>query len=277
MNKKKLFKFYKDKVIIITGASSGIGKGLALEAGRMGAKVVIAARSEDKLQQVAKEIQKLNAEVLAIRTDVSKKEDCKNLIDKTLQKFNKIDILINNAGISMRALFDEMKIEVFEKLVNINLMGTVYCTHAAINEIIKQKGTIVGISSIAGVAPLPARTAYSASKFGMYGFLITLRAENIKRGVHTLIVHPGFTASNIRKVALTADGSPQGDTPRKEEKMMSPEQVAKHVYKAIYKKKLILVLSAEGKFTYLLHKISPRLTTWITYLAMKKEPDSPLI
>jgi len=277
MNKKKLFKFYKDKVIIITGASSGIGKGLALEAGRMGAKVVIAARSEDKLQQVAKEIQKLNAEVLAIRTDVSKKEDCKNLIDKTLQKFNKIDILINNAGISMRALFDEMKIEVFEKLVNINLMGTVYCTHAAINEIIKQKGTIVGISSIAGVAPLPARTAYSASKFGMYGFLITLRAENIKRGVHTLIVHPGFTASNIRKVALTADGSPQGDTPRKEEKMMTPEQVAKHVYKAIYKKKLILVLSAEGKFTYLLHKISPRLTTWITYLAMKKEPDSPLI
>ncbi len=276
MASKKIYKFFRDKVIIITGASSGIGKGLALEAGRMGAKVVIAARSEDKLKQVASEIEALGAQVLAVRTDVTKKEDCQNLVDRALERFGKIDILINNAGVSMRAMFDQMKIEVFEQVMNINLMGTVYCTHAAINEVIKQKGTVVGISSIAGVAPLPARTAYSASKFGMYGFLITLRAENINRGVHTLIVHPGFTASNIRKVALTADGSPQGETPRKEEKMMTPEQVAKRVYRAIYKKKLILVLSFEGKATYLLHKISPRLATRITYWAMKKEPNSPL-
>ncbi len=276
MANKRLQKFYRDKVIIITGASSGIGKGLALEAGRMGAKVVIAARNEQKLLEVAKEIEKLGGKALAVKTDVTNRQDCLNLVDKALETFGKIDILINNAGISMRALFDEMKIEVFEQVMNINFMGTVYCTHAAIKEILKQKGTVVGVSSIAGVAPLPARTAYSASKFAMYGFLTTLRAENIHRGLHTLVVHPGFTASNIRKVALTADGSPQGETPRKEEKMMTPEQVAKRVYRAIYRKKLILVLSAEGKFTYLLHKISPKLTAYITYLAMKKEPNSPL-
>ncbi len=277
MSKKKLENYFRNKVIIITGASSGIGKGLALEAGRMGAKVVIAARNEQRLQQTADEITALGAEVLSVRTDVTNKDDCHSLVERTLQRFGKIDILINNAGISMRAIFDQLKIEVFEQVININLMGTVYCTHAAIKEIIKQKGTVVGISSIAGVAPLPARTAYSASKFGMYGFLTTLRAENINRGVHTLIVHPGFTASNIRKVALTADGSPQGDTPRKEEKMMTPEQVAKHVYRAVYSKRLILVLSTEGKLTYLLHKLSPRLTTRITYWAMKKEPNSPLV
>jgi short-subunit dehydrogenase len=110
----------------------------------------------------------------------------------------------------------------------------------------------------------------------MYGFLITLRAENIRTGLHTLIVHPGFTASNIRKRALVADGSAQGETPRKEEKMMTPEQVAWRVYKAIKRKKMILVLTAEGKFTYLLHKCFPRLSTKITYIAMKREPESPL-
>jgi short-subunit dehydrogenase len=268
--------FYKDKVIIVTGASSGIGRALAIEGAKLGAKIVLAARREEALKEVVKEIESLGGEALAVKTDVSSYEQCQNLAKAAVDKFGKIDILINNAGISMRAIFEEMKIEVFEKLMNINFMGTMYCTHAAINHILKQKGSVVGISSIAGLAPLPARTAYSASKYAMFGFLATLRVENRKKGLHVLIAHPGFTESEIRKRALTKDGTPQSETPRAEEKMMTAEEVAIKVLKAIKKRKPLLVLTTTGKLTYWLYKMFPNLMEGVIYNAMKKEPDSPL-
>ena len=269
--------FYKDKVIIVTGASSGIGRAMAIEGAKLGAKIVVAARNEEAMQQVVDEIKANGGEAFWVKVDVSQKDNCKNLVDKTLEKYGKIDILINNAGISMRALFDQMKIEVFEQVMNINFMGTVYCTHAAIKEILKQKGWVVGVSSGAGIAPLPGRTAYSASKFAMYGFLRTLMAENLGRGLKTLVVHPGFTATNVRFRALTADGTPQGETPRKEEKMQTPEYVAKRTFKAIYKGKTLLYLSAEVKLIYLLQRLSPKLSMIAAYKAMKKEPNSPIV
>ena len=267
---------FENKVFIITGSSSGIGKALAIEAAKQGANVVLAARNIERLNQVAEVCKSFGVESLAVQTDVSKKEDCQNLVQKAIEKFGKIDVLINNAGISMRALFNEMKIEVFEQVMNINFMGTMYCTHAAINHILKQKGSVVGISSIAGLAPLPARTAYSASKYAMFGFLATLRTENRKKGLHVLIAHPGFTESEIRKRALTKDGTPQSETPRAEEKMMTAEEVAIRVLKAIRKRKPILVLTLTGKLTYLLYKLFPRMMEGVIYNAMKKEPNSPL-
>ncbi len=267
---------FKGKVFIITGASSGIGKALAIEAAKQGADVVLAARNEERLKQVAESCKSFGSDAIFVKTDVTQKQDCENLTNKALEKFGKIDVLINNAGISMRALFNEMKIEVFEQVMNINFMGTVYCTHYAINHILKQKGSVVGISSIAGLAPLPARTAYSASKYAMFGFLSTLRVENRKRGLHVLIAHPGFTESEIRKRALTKDGTPQQETPRAEEKMMTAEEVAIRVLKAIKKRKNLLVLTTQGKLTYWLYKQFPNLMEGIIYNAMKKEPDSPL-
>ncbi len=269
--------FYKDKVIIVTGASSGIGRAMAIEGAKLGAKVVVAARNEQAMQEVVDEIKANGGEAFWVKVDVSQKEYCNDLVDKTLEKYGKIDILINNAGISMRALFDQMKIEVFEQVMDINFMGTVYCTHAAIKEILKQKGWVVGVSSGAGIAPLPGRTAYSASKFAMYGFLRTLMAENLGRGLKTLVVHPGFTATNVRFRALTADGTPQGETPRKEEKMQTPEYVAKRTFKAIYKGKTLLYLSAEVKLIYFLQRLSPKLSMIAAYKAMKKEPNSPIV
>ncbi len=269
--------FYKDKVIVVTGASSGIGRALAIEGAKLGAKIVVAARNEQAMEQVVEQIKAEGGEAFWIKTDVSKKEDCTALAKATVEKFGKIDILINNAGVSMRAIFDQMKIEVFEQVMNINFMGTVYCTHAAIQEILKQKGWVVGISSGAGIAPLPGRTAYSASKFAMYGFLRTLMAENMGRGLKTLVVHPGYTATNVRFRALTADGTPQGKTPRKEEKMDTPEYVARKTYKAIYKGKTQLFLSSEVKIGYFLQRCFPNLTLWTSYWAMKKEPDSPIV
>jgi len=269
-------KHFKGKVFIVTGASSGIGKAISIEAARQGADVAIAARNIDKLNNVAKVVEGFGVRCIAVQTDVSVKTDAENLINKTLEKFNKIDILVNNAGISMRAMFEKLELSVFEKVMNINFMGTVYCTKYAIDHILKQKGTIVGVSSVSGFTPLPARTAYSSSKYAMYGFLTTLRIENIKRGLHVLITHPGFTESDIRKHALMADGSEQGDTPRNEEKMMTSEEVAIKILKAIKKKKRVQILNLMGKASWILNKFFPWWTHKQLYKGISKEADTPL-
>lgn len=266
----------QDKVIIITGASSGIGLACAREFARRGAKLALAARSMDKLLEIEAELKTENIDVICVKTDVSSESDCKHLIDKTIKSFGKIDILINNAGISMRALFKDVDLNVLKQLMDVNFWGTVYCTKYALPHILEQKGSVVGVSSIAGYVGLPARTGYSSSKFAMHGFLEALRVENLKTGLHVLIAAPGFTASNVRKSALTADGSNQGETPRKEEKMMTAEEVARHMAKAIIKRKPTLILTfVEGKVTVFLKKFAPGLLRKLTYNHMAKEPDSP--
>lgn len=266
----------KNKIVIITGASSGIGAALAERFAQEGAKIVIAARSKDGLQNIATDLQKrYNAEILIVPTDVTKKEDCEQLIQLTLERFGKIDVLINNAGISMRALFEDVELEVMEKLMNVNFWGAVYCTRYAMQAILESKGSIVGVSSIAGYRGLPARAGYSASKFALQGFLEALRPEVMDRGVNVLIACPGYTASNIRKTALVADGSQQGETPRKEEEMMTSEACADHIYKAIIKRKRTLILTPIGKITVMLNKLFPGFMDRMTLNFLKKEEDSP--
>ncbi len=269
-------KYFKGKVFIVTGASSGIGKAVAVEAAKKGADVVIAARNIERLNEVENVIKGFGVDALAVQTDVSKKEDAENLINKTIEKFGKIDVLVNNAGVSMRAMFDDLQIDVFEKVMNINFMGAVYCTRYAIPHILKQKGSIVGVSSVSGFTPLPARTAYCASKYAMFGFLTTLRLENIMRGLHVMITHPGFTESNIRKHALLADGSEQGKTPRHEDKMMTAEEVAIKIIKGIRKRKRVQIMTLMGKTSWILEKIWPKLTHKLLYKGIAKEPNTPL-
>jgi len=266
----------KNKVVIITGASSGIGEACALAFAKKGANVVIAARNTEKLNTVAEKIAKIGAGVLAVKCDVAVKADCQNLINETLKKFNKIDVLINNAGISMRAIFNEMELEVLEKVMDINFYGTVYCTKFALPHILKNKGSVVGVSSIAGYLGLPARTGYSASKYAMQGFLDALRTENLRTGLHVMVACPGFTASNIRNTALSADGSSQGETPRDEGKMMTAEEVANHIVNGVAKRKRTLVLTTEGKLAVFLGKLFPRFVEKQVFNKMVKEPNSPL-
>lgn len=267
----------KNKVIIITGASSGIGLACARDFASRGAKISLAARSADKLLEIEKELSGAGHEVLVTPTDVSKEEDCENLIKETFKRFGKIDILVNNAGISMRALFKDLDLSVLKQLMDVNFWGTVYCTKHALPYLLETKGSVVGVSSIAGFIGLPGRTGYSASKFAMHGFLQTLRTENLKTGLHLLIAAPGFTASNVRKAALTAHGTNQGETPRSEDKMMSAEEVASHIAKAIIKRKRTLILTfKEGKLTVFLSKWWPSLVEKLSYSHMAKEPDSPL-
>jgi Short-chain dehydrogenases of various substrate specificities len=266
------------KVAIITGASSGIGLAAAREFALQGYNVVLAARNETKLKEVVSELETKysNNRFLAVQTDVQIEESCKNLIDKTIETFGKIDVLINNAGISMRAMFKDLDLSVIKNLMDVNFWGTVYCTKYALPYLLKAQGSVVGVISIAGFKGLPARTGYSASKFAIYGFLDTLRVEHLHDNLHVMIFAPGFTSSNIRNVALTADGSMQGETPRDEDKMMSAEEVAHKLYIGVLKRKAQIILTPIGKLTVFLNKLFPRLVDRLEYNYMKKEPNSPL-
>ncbi len=267
---------FKDKVVVITGASSGIGKAVAFEFVKLGAKVSLGARRLDRLQDIKTQIEGLGGNALITQTDVSVEADCKNLMQQTINTFGCIDILINNAGISMRAMFIDVEISVLKKLMDVNFWGTVYCTKFALPHLLQAKGVVVGVSSIAGFHGLPARTGYSASKFAMHGFLETLRIENLKQGLHVMVIAPGFTASDIRKHALNEKGIEQAETPRKEEKMMSPERVAHILIRSIRKKKRNKILTLSGQIIALFQRIFPEQIDAMIYRGMAKEPNSPL-
>lgn len=266
---------FNDKVAVITGASSGIGRGIAIAFAQQGTQVALAARSVDKLEQTALACRKHGVEALTIQTDVSQEADCKALIDQTIDHFHRIDFLVNNAGISMRALFAEMDLSVMQQTMAINFWGTVYCTRNAMQHLLANNGWVIGVSSIAGYRGLPGRTAYSASKFAMNGFLEALRTENLDTGLRVLTLCPGFTASNIRNSALTASGKQQSETPKEEGKMMQPEEVADQMLKAIEKEKKTLVLTRQGKLTVMLNKFANALMDKIVFNTMAKEPNAP--
>lgn len=263
----------KDKVVAITGASSGIGKALATDALSRGAKIAVCARNEAKLKEA---IGIDNPNVLYVAADVSKEADCQRFIEATLQKWGRVDVLVNNAGISMRALFEHADLQVIRELMDINFWGTVYCSKFAVKSIRENKGVIVGVSSIAGFRGLPARTGYSASKFAMQGFLEALRTELLHTGAHVMWVSPGFTASNIRNVARSADGSAQGETPLDEGKLMSAEQCAAIILDGVEKRKRTIVMTGQGKLTVWLNKLLPGLADKLVFNHFLTEPNSPL-
>lgn len=265
----------KSKTVVITGASSGIGEAMAQLYAKMGARVVLGARSEDKLKTLTDKITADGGQAVYCATDVTKAEDCKRLIDKAIESYGGIDILICNAGISMRAIFDDVDLSVLHRLMDVNFWGTVYCSKYALPYLQASKGSLVGISSVAGLHGLPGRTGYSASKYAMTGLLETIRIENLKKGLHVMVACPGFTASNVRFSALVADGSQQGSTPREEGKMMTAEEVAKIVARGIARRKRLCLMEAEGRATHFVKKFAPRFLDKMFYWVMSKEPDSP--
>lgn len=261
-------------VVAITGATSGIGKALAIQYLAMGARVSVCGRSMKTLQDLDDEIKSDN--FIGVQADVSIQEQAQNFIHTTISHFGQLDVLINNAGISMRALVQDVNTDVLHQVMAVNYWGMVYCTQAALPQIVENKGSVVGISSIAGYKGLPGRSAYSSSKFAMQGFLESLRIELLKTGANVLWISPGFTASNIRNTALAADGKSQGETPLKEDKLMSAEQCAEYIIKAINHRKRTLVMTTQGKMLVLLNKFFPSLADKLVYNHFKKEADSPL-
>lgn len=266
----------KDKVVVITGGSSGIGKALAEQFGKHGSKILITGRNEGELQKTVAELRARNIDIAGFQADVSVEEDNRAMAGEAIKRFGRIDILINNAGISMRALFSEVDLTVVKKVMDINFFGVLYATKYCLPEITRNKGSVIGISSIAGFRGLPGRTGYSASKFALNGFLEVLRTELLKSGVHVLTACPGFTASNIRKRSLTKDGSQQGESPRNEGKMMTPEECALHIYNATVSRKRTLILTTQGKLAVFLNKWLPSWADKMVYNVMAKEQNAPI-
>ena len=250
--------YFTDKVVVVTGGSEGIGKALVELLLQKGASVAACGRNYEKLYQL--QISQAGWPLHIATADVSSESDCRKFIDSVIDTFGTIDILINNAGVSMRALLKDVDLETLRKLMNINFWGTVYCTKFALNEIIKNKGAVIGVSSVAGFRGLPGRTGYSASKFAVTGFLEALRTEVLDDGVNVMWVSPGFTTSNIRNVALDKDAKPQKENPMDEGKMMSAEECAVHILKAIEKRKRTMVLTILGLRTVLMNRFFPGLT-----------------
>ncbi|MFT4152230.1 SDR family oxidoreductase [Parafilimonas sp.] len=249
--------YYKDKVAIVTGGTDGIGRALVNALLTLGAKVATCGRNHDKLYEL--QAQHPSRPLHTLVADVTNESDCKRFIDSTIAVFGKIDILINNAGISMRGLFRDLELDVIKQVMNVNFFGAVYCTKFALTSLIENKGTIVGISSIAGYRGLPGRTGYSSSKFALQGFLESLKTELKDDGVHVMWVSPGFTSSRIRDNALNDKGERQKENPMDEDKMMSAEACARHLLNAVMKKKRTLVLTLTGKETVFINKFFPGL------------------
>ncbi len=269
-------KNFTNKTVIVTGASSGIGEALAREFAARGARVVLGARSIQKLQLIAGEIRDRGGEAVYCAVDVTKPEECRELIDTAVREFGGVDVLVCNAGLSMRALFDDVDLDVLHRLMDVNFWGTVNCCKYALPYLQASKGSVVGVSSVAGLHGLPGRTGYSASKYAMTGFLETLRIENLKKGLHVMIACPGFTASNVRFSALTADGSQQGETPRNEATMMTAAEVARIIARDVLRRKRLCLMEAEGRATHFVKKFAPAFLDRMFYMVMAREPDSPL-
>ena len=261
----------QNSVVLITGGTSGIGRACALAFGRAGARVVVTGRDAARLAATAAELTAAGIPHRTVRGDVGVLADATRAVADTIAAFGRLDILVNNAGLSMRARFAEADVRVLEQLMQTNFFGTVYTTKAALPYLLESKGTVVGISSIAGYRGLPGRTGYSASKFAMNGFLEALRTELLPQGVNVLTAAPGFTASNIRHTALLANGQPQHDTPRDEGQMMTSEQVAQHLLRAVAQRRRTLVLTGEGKLVVFLNKWLPGLMDKLVLNNFRKE------
>jgi short-subunit dehydrogenase len=250
--------FFKDKVVAVTGGTEGIGRALVDQLLGRGARVATCARHHDKLYQLQSQYPSYPLHTMV--ADISNDNDCRHFVESTIESFGGIDVLINNAGISMRAQVADFPMEALHRIMDVNFFGSVYCTRFALDTLKKRSGVIAGISSIAGCRGLPGRSGYSASKFALQGWLEALRTELLHTGVHVMWICPGFVTSNIRKVALDKEGREDAHSVMDESKMMSPAECARHILEAIETKKRTKVLSFTGWQTVFLNKFFPALT-----------------
>ena len=257
---------FNGRVAIITGASSGIGRSLALQLAAQGAKLAIAARRLERLEQVAQECRKLGAEVLAVQTDVSDEKQCQVLVEKTVSSFGQLDMLINNAGLAASALFDDFPdLNLFRHTIEINFLGAVYCTYYALPHLKASKGRIVAVSSLAGKAPIPYNTPYVSSKYALHGFLDALRMDLYKTGVSVTIVCPYWVVSEFHQAQLNKRGVPRGERGRAiyTDKMMTSDQCARITLKAARSRRRE-VLMGPGTLSVWLKLISPAMLDWLS-------------
>lgn len=270
INRMRQSEFYK-KVTIITGASSGIGREMSRQLAAQGGFLTLAARREDQLEELADECHALGGRALAIQTDVSVEAQCKNMVQRTIEKYGRIDSLINNAGITIWAKFEDMQtLEPFEQVMRVNYLGSMYCTYYALPYLKETQGRIVAISSLAGKTGVPFRSGYSASKFALAGFFETLRIEVALYGVSVTIIYPDFVQTGTRLQAFGPDGKPLMRSPVREGEVMQVDEAASIILKAVAKRKREEIMSMRGKLGMWVKLIAPGLIDRIAKRAVER-------
>jgi short-subunit dehydrogenase len=262
---------FTDNAVVLTGASAGIGRSLALQLADQGARLALAARDRATLQAVAAECRALGAEAIAVPTDVADEAQCARLVEAAVEAFGRLDTLVNNAGVSMWARFDELtSLAPIEQIMRVNYFGAVYCTYHALPHLKRSRGRIVGISSLTGKTGVPTRTGYAASKHAMAGFFDSLRIELEGSGVTVTMMYPGFVATGVRRHAFAPDGRPLGDSPVQEGKAMPPEECARQIVDAAGRRRREVVMTARGKVGQWLRLVAPGVTDGIARRAIER-------
>lgn len=259
----KFMQKHKDKVVIITGSSMGIGKVMALEMLNNGAKVVLNARNPERLQKTYTELKAAGYPVIAVAGDVSKTEDCNNIVTKTLAAFGRIDVLVNNAGISMEGEVSELSPDVFRKVMEVNYLGSVYPTQAVLPELKKSKGSVIFMSSAAGVRGLPGFSVYSSSKMALTALAESMKIELHSSGVHVGIAYVGFTQNDPEKTIYNADGEIIAQPNRTFIKAEPQENVARRVSQMVINRNFKQVFTPLGKLNAIVNRWAPGLGEWI--------------
>ncbi len=261
---------FTNKTFVITGASAGIGQELAIRLAQQGANLVLAARNQSALTKTAEDCIKSGGKAIAVATDVTNSEACHNLIKSAVNTFGAIAGLVNNAGISMKAPFDQVTdLSLFEKIMQVNYLGAVYCTHYALPYLKESQGLLVAISSLCGKTGVPNRCGYVASKHAMQGFFDTLRIELRGTGVDVLVVSPGFVATDIRYHVLGADGKPIDASLPNEQKFMSVEECVNQMVQAMQERRRELVMTPKGRLGLWLKLIAPNFVDRMAARAMQ--------
>jgi short-subunit dehydrogenase len=257
--------------IILTGASEGIGRALALALASAGARVALAARDRGRLESLAQECRARGAEAVAVPTDVSNEQDCEWLVAETVKAFGGVDVLIHNAGVTMWSRFDALQdLSIFETLMRVNYLGPVHLTSQALPHLKQSKGLIVAVASLAGLTGVPERSGYAASKHAMIGFFDSLRIELAGSGVDVSVIAPDFVVTEIHKRAIGPDGQPLGESPMKELKIMTAADCATRIMRAIEGRERLVLMSARGKLGRWLKLFAPSLIDRIAAKAIRE-------
>jgi len=262
---------FRENVVVLTGASSGIGRALALQLAEQGAWLTLAARDVQRLEQVAQGCRERGGRAIVVETDVSQQPQCERLIERTLEEYGRVDTLVNNAGVTMWARFDELQgLAPLETIMQVNYFGSVYCTFSALSPLKQTRGRIVAISSLTGKAGVPTRSGYAASKHAMVGFFDSLRIELAGSGVSVTIVYPDFVATETRQRAFGPDGNPLGKSPVQEGQVMTADECARLIIKAAARRKREEVMGLRGKVGQWIKLIAPGLVDRIAQRAIRR-------
>jgi short-subunit dehydrogenase len=261
----------KGRRIILTGASEGIGRALALALAARGARVALAARDRDRLDSLAQECRARGGEALAVPTDVTSQQDLEWLVAETVKSFGGVDVVVHNAGITMWSRFDALQdLTIFERLMEVNYLAPVRLTSLALPHLRQTRGLIVAVASLAGLTGVPERSAYAGSKHAVIGFFDSLRIELAGSGVDVSVVAPDFVVSEIHKRAIGPDGEPLGASPMMQSKIMTAEECARRIVRAIEKRQRLALLSTRGKWGRWLKLLAPSLIDRIAAKAIRQ-------